>query len=85
MSDVTTTVLGDWRPLDELAKETPYTNPIAFRRWLNSLCVPVVPIRRIPHARAADVHAALARQADARSVLPPRGSGRPRNTPQKAA
>jgi hypothetical protein len=85
MPDVTTAVLGDWRPLDELAKDTPYTNRIAFRRWLNSLNVPIAPVRRVPHARPADIQAALERQATARSVLPSRAPGRPRNIPQQAA
>jgi hypothetical protein len=84
MSDATTALLGDLRPLDELAQEMRYKSLPAFRRWLCTLGVPIVAIRRVPHARPADIQAALAHQADARSVMPTRGPGRPRNTPQKA-
>lgn len=64
MSEATTaTALGDWRPVKELAKETPYTNHLACRRWLLRLGVPVVPVRRIPHARREDIQAAVERLA----------------------
>jgi hypothetical protein len=84
MSDATTTLLGDWRPLDELAPDFGYKNSLAYRRWLEKMDVPLVPIRRVPHARLTDIHAALARHAE-RQTTPPRGPGRPRNTPLKAA
>jgi hypothetical protein len=85
MSDMTTAMLGNWRPHEELRKETPYTNDTTFRRWLVSLGVPIVHIRRVPHSRPTDIQQALERLAERSIDTTPRRRGRPRMTAPQAA
>jgi hypothetical protein len=83
MSD--TNYKGDWQPLAELATPYGYTNPIPFKYWLKSLGVPLVTIRRLPHARNADIQQALERLAERSIDTTPRRRGRPRLTTPQAA
>ena len=80
MSGVTTAdLLGGYRPIDELASAAGYRQPRSMLKKARDLGVPIVVIKRKPHAHPDEFQAALKREAErAIQSTSPRGRGRPR-------